>query len=348
MNNYIVKQLAGKFSSVFYYTGLSFITSKIYGGMGHILMFHRVVPHSNKVRVHNHQSLEITPEHLEKIILYYESKGYVCVSLDEFYERMVGGKAFDKYVIYTFDDGYYDNLKYALPVFEKYKKPFTIYVTSSFPNKTALLWWYALEDLLLKKDVLDLSFWGETHEYNCDDLFKKELGFNHIRGLINSHPNENMILFFALNQINLQQYAKELCLSWDDLKELSENSLVTIGAHTVNHIALKEISEEQCRYEMEESKTILEKELNIKVDHFSYPFGKKSEVGIREFQLAKEVGFKSCTTTRLGAVFIEHRNFLESLPRLSVNSMMDGVNFKLLVNGFYSMVRNGFKRVVTE
>ncbi len=348
MNNYVVKKLAGKFSSLFYLTGVSFITSKIYGGNGHILMFHRVIPHNNKHRIHNHQSLEITPEHLEKIILYYNKKGYECLSLDEFYERMIIQHSFGKYVIYTFDDGYYDNLKYALPVFEKYNKPFTIYVTTSFPDKTALLWWYALEDLLINNKVLDLSFFGADSDFKCDDMFKKELAFNYIRSLINSNSREMMIRFFNSFHIDLLQYAQDLCLSWDNLREMSKNPLVTIGAHTVNHVALKELADEHCRYEMEESKRIIERELNIQVDHFSYPFGKKSEVGRREFKIAKEIGFKSCTTTRLGAIFLEHKDFMESLPRLSMNSMMDGVNFNLLVSGFYSMLRNRFKRIVTE
>lgn len=62
-----------------------------------------------------------------------------------------------KFVVFTLDDGYKDNLTNALPVFKKYNVPFTIFVTTNFPDKKAILWWYLLEDLILSHDEIVLS-----------------------------------------------------------------------------------------------------------------------------------------------------------------------------------------------
>ena len=39
-----------------------------------------------------------------------------------------------RFVCLTFDDGYRDNLRYALPILKKYDAPFTIYIPTSFPG----------------------------------------------------------------------------------------------------------------------------------------------------------------------------------------------------------------------
>ncbi|MBN1250740.1 MAG: polysaccharide deacetylase family protein, partial [Bacteroidales bacterium] len=117
-----------------------FPIKKIYGGFGHILMFHRVLPFSNKNRIWSNSYLEVTPEFLENTILYFKNKNYQFISLDEL-DYFIENKIFPKkkFVIYTFDDGFKDNLIYAYPIFKKYNIPLTIYVTTSFPDYKACL-----------------------------------------------------------------------------------------------------------------------------------------------------------------------------------------------------------------
>src|SRR3989344_9684391 len=88
------------------------------------------------------------------------------------------------------------------------------------------------------------------------------------------------------------------------LKELAQSGLVEIGAHTVNHKSLKDVTSDEAKYEIIESKKQLEKLINKPVVSFAYPNGKYDNQAIK---LVEHAGFKSATTTNQGFE-INHTN----------------------------------------
>ena len=66
------------------------------------------------------------------------------------------------------------------------------------------------------------------------------------------------------NKIERKEY-KDIILTKEDLKSLSLNSLITIGAHSHNHLSLKNLTEEDCLKEIKKSKEILENLTNNKI-----------------------------------------------------------------------------------
>ena len=66
MKAYLKKRIISKIAGPITNLGLHHLAETFYGGIGQILMFHRILPESQKTRIHNHLSLEITPEHLKK------------------------------------------------------------------------------------------------------------------------------------------------------------------------------------------------------------------------------------------------------------------------------------------
>ena len=73
-------------------------------------------------------------------------------------------------------------------------------------------------------------------------------------------------------------------MSWDELRALAKDPLVTIGAHTKSHLALGKLSEAQARAEMAESICAHRNaSLGAPCRHFSYPYGCANSAGPREF-----------------------------------------------------------------
>ena len=337
-----------------YQTKTHLISRLGYSGIGSILMLHRVCPEDGGVRIQGNSGLEVTPEYLEKTIQYLMKENYEFVSMDTVYDRLQGECGGRKFLAFTFDDGYADNLTYAYPIFKKYNVPFTIYVATSYPDGQLTPWWYPLEEVILKNDCLEFEEDGKHHKFDCRNLPEKETVFHNIRALLMGGPQANLLprvqKFFSFFDVDLRETAQDYMLSWEQINELSRSKLVTFGAHTVNHLALNRLSKEDIKQEVLNSKLRLEAKLQKRIDHFAYPFGSSREVNEREFAIIKECGFKTSTTTRWGNIFKEHGDHKECLPRIHVSEKRDLYNVKFLslsINGVIPCMVNGFKRIVT-
>ena len=136
---------------------------------------------------------------------------------------------------------------------------------------------------------------------------------------------------------------QDIAIRWEQLARMAEDSLVTIGSHTVSHPVLCKMSEEAATAEMRASKQILEKRLGRPVLHFAYPFGGRVHAGAREFRLATECGFVSAVTTRLGNIFPESDR--AALPRIFGDTNAD---IELAMTGVISAFQQRGRRVVRE
>jgi len=272
------------------------------------------------------ERLKVSPEFLEQFILDLKKENYDFISLDELYDILKSGEKVGKKIVFTLDDGYADNYEIAYPIFKKYNVPFTIYITTSFPDQKAILWWYLIEELIVKNEKIVLA--GDR-QYICKTKEEKIETFNKIRTVIQSLEKEGFINslnhLFENYEIDWLSKSKALSLTWQQIIELSRDPLVTIGGHTVNHLALNQLSENEVRDEILEANKIIESKINKKIEHFAYPFGSRSQIMQREFNILKSLNFKTVTTTRKGNIFSEHVNYTECLPRIVLTD-----NFKIM------------------
>ena len=96
---------------------------------GEIWCLHRVVEHRSVY--HSNRELEITPEYLETLILSHKAQ-YSFESIDS----VLDSKSLirRKRINISFDDGFEDIYTTAFPILKKYSIPFTIYLTTGFPE----------------------------------------------------------------------------------------------------------------------------------------------------------------------------------------------------------------------
>lgn len=100
-------------------------------------------------------------------------------------------------------------------------------------------------------------------------------------------------------------------MNWDEIKSIASSGLVEIGSHTVDHTSLSSQSEKVQRYEIFESKRILEEKLGIKINSFAYPYGKYNEITKR---LVAEAGYINATT--VNASYLQSSNMIFELYRI--------------------------------
>ncbi len=327
------KNMKDKVISLF--SVLPFIQNR-FSGIATIFMLHRVHPFEQN-KLFPNENMKVSPEFLENFIIELKTKGYEFISLDRLYEILKNGEKVRKQVVFTLDDGYKDNYEIAYPIFKKYNVPFTIYITTSFLERTGTLWWYALEDILIQND--EVIFGGR--KYICKSIDDKNKLFLKIRNIILGFKGEKfqhkLYEFFENYKIDWKRKCEELCMSWKQLQDMAKDPLVTIGGHTKNHYPLNKLSENEIMEEIVEGNKLIEQRIGKKVEHFAYPFGSKDEIGQREVNIIKKIDIKTATTGRYGNIYPEHKIYLECLPRIMLTE-----NFKISYIG-----RPRKERVVT-
>jgi len=81
-----------------------------------IIMYHSILKDADKTG-----EFVITPEMLEKDILYLKEKGYTTVTISDLISYVYDDKPLpDKPIVLTFDDGYYNNMTYLFPLLQKH------------------------------------------------------------------------------------------------------------------------------------------------------------------------------------------------------------------------------------
>jgi len=311
-----IKQVAlHKALAYSHWSGFDRLVNMRFGGLGTILMFHSVV---TDVRQHLGQSIHVQQDVLRAMLEHLRATGWDIVSLDEGMQRLSIPQS-RRFIVLTFDDGYRNNLTHALPVLAEIGAPFTVYINSKMISGEGDVWWLGLRNLILAEDKLDIKPMGVT--FKTSNYQEKNRALLLITDWIHKDVEKNssdLKKVFSDYKIDLMSLAREEMLNFEELKQLSQNELVTIGGHAETHKPLNSLSESNVYSEMIKNKKMLESTIQRPIKHFAYPFGEINTAGMREARIAESIGFESAVTTQIGNLFSEHAVFPFLLPRLTV------------------------------
>lgn len=333
-----------------YFSGANVLMRPFVSGVGAILTLHHVRPQRPDAFQPN-RLLEVTPEFLERVVTYLRRCEFDLVSLDEVYRRLCEQDFSRRFVCITIDDGYRDTLQWAYPILKRHEAPFAVYIPTSFPDRLGELWWLALEAVVARNNRVTLQVGGVERDFDCSSVAGKREAFDQLYRYVRGLPTEDQlrdVIHDLSNRyhVDIAEFCNDLCMNWSELATLVSDPLVTIGAHTVNHVMLAKVPEALARSEMAMSRSVIEAWLGRRPDHLSYPVGDRTSAGPREFRMADELGFKTAVTTRPGVLFPEHLNHLTALPRISLNGEHQQLRYvRVLLSGAATAMWNGFRRV---
>ena len=293
-----------------------------YHGGANIFLLHRIHRSGNAA---NLDSLSISEESLAGALEFFIANAFEIVSIDQLFEKIIKHEDVSHSIVFTFDDGYKDNIDLAVPIFNRYKAPFTIYVTTEYTNNPEpFLWWYALKDLIDIKS--ELNFDG--NKYSINNSKEKNEVFLYIRMRL-IELGEKLSIDLFKNMIEDYDFAKfsNIIISEDDIKSLVKNPLATIASHSYRHLAFKFLTYEQIKFNIDKSISDLKFITNHPISHFAYPFGSRNELSNHSIAALEKCGFKTCVTAQRGSVYQSHRDSLNCLPRhtLHENFVFDDI-----------------------
>ena len=230
----------------------------------------------------------------EKCIKTISNKYEVLLFEDLAFDKVKLSKK-NRYATIMFDDGYKDNIEYALPILEKYKVKASFYVVTDCIDKNIPTWTHILEHSFqhTESDNIKLPFDFLPKEYRRGIFLNKEDRLKFISGLkpfLKTLPNEKRKQVLDLVDKTFSDIEiPELMMDWKDIRKLKNNGHY-VGSHTFSHCMLGTIEDEnEIRTELEKSRNRIKEELGYYPLTISYPVG---SYDIRTKKISQELGYK--------------------------------------------------------
>lgn len=268
--------------------------------VGYIYMFHMVCSKADLLAPV--EELRVSPDFFDTF-LREQQKRLDFISINDIHARMSNKQRGNKpFGIITFDDGYEDNFTYAYPILKKLNIPFVIYISAGLVNDHAPIWNYPLIIERIVKENDELIIGGM--KYVCQTQEQKNDTFLKLKGLLFSlpyaHLREDFRRLFA--EYLTDDVFPQNTLTWEQITELSNDPLCTIGSHTMTHCRLTITDIASLQFELGESKKLLEQHIGKPVTHLSYPYGWKTDVSAEAIAFAQQIGYRTALRSFGGPV----------------------------------------------
>ncbi|MBU1887882.1 MAG: polysaccharide deacetylase family protein [Candidatus Omnitrophica bacterium] len=124
-------------------------------------------------------------------------------------------------------------------------------------------------------------------------------------------------------------------LTWDQIVEMSESGVISIGSHAMTHAWLPDLPEQKLDIEIFDSKRAIEGHLRKKIHSFSYPLG-----GFNSHVRDKVIkaGYRIAVATNPGKKYPKHDLF--AMKRLRISRTSDNLLvFWIEISGLYTWIK---------
>ena len=267
-----------------------------------IFLFHGVIE-KNLFEVRNYNKKHILKKEFLKILRLLKKNGNV-LSLDEILYCIKNHINLPKntYAI-TFDDGFENNYSLAAPILDELNLPSTFYFSTDFIENNTMSWIDKIEycvELKKKGEVFipwlrrKVQFNSKQSKINLLDniryFVKNNFGFN-INNFVNHFFNQCNIKIINHSNINIDKK-----INWKQTNILKNHRLFKVGGHSHEHLSLGLLSRKQSTLQIRKSFRLFKKRINLNLDHYSYPEGRKIDYNKSIITSLKSSGIKLCPT----------------------------------------------------
>ena len=261
-----------------------------------VLGYHRVVAQHDPLRPE-----EPTPSQFEARMRWVAANFEVQPLLDAV-RALLENSLPKRALCITFDDGYADNHELALPVLRRLGLPATFFVATGYLDGGCMFNDIVIEALrsapgpVMELDDLALG----RHQLTTDEDRRAAIG-HILERLKYLEPTRRHDIARQIAERAGAELPVDLMMTSEQVRSLHAAGMA-VGAHTVTHPILAEVSLDQAREEMTAGRARLEEVTGAPVPLFAYPNGRpQRDYRIEHARLARELGFEAAVTTSWGA-----------------------------------------------
>jgi peptidoglycan/xylan/chitin deacetylase (PgdA/CDA1 family) len=240
-------------------------------------------------------------------------------------------------VLITFDDGYRNNYRYALPVLRRFGVGAIFFLTSGFVGQRANRLWYDRLDSALAANPQAAARWLSE----ADALPTAARTPAGLRLFVKRLPPSRRDAIVAeieraTGHVGAAGMPPDRCepMTWDEVREMAQHGMA-IGAHTATHQILA-AAQDELGVELAQSRATIEAQLDRECWCFSYPNGEAEDFGQQEVSALRAAGFLCAFTQIPGLIGPGSDPF--ALPRMPVPSSPQLRIFRSRVSGLHRLL----------
>jgi peptidoglycan/xylan/chitin deacetylase (PgdA/CDA1 family) len=255
---------------------IRYLHRRLFGDGIRILFYHRV--ENPPIEADSQGRTLMNAEEFDRQLRHL-ARFWRVVSLEDAVRALQSGSPLPRNsVVITFDDGYRSNYSTALPLLEKHNLPATVFVVSGAVDGKPL-WFDQVDAWLRATPIKKLRFSRIDSELDLTTAESRKEAARQVFASLKAAADTEFGA--ALNELRSklqinepdQQPTEAAILSWAELRQMSDNRLVTIGAHTVTHRILTNLADQDIQREITESCGRIGEQLQRSVGCFAYPNG---------------------------------------------------------------------------
>lgn len=306
-----------------------------------VLTYHSVQSTAPEFAVWHHLDAERFEEHIAFI-----ASSFNCVQVSQLVACAERGEMPANSVAITFDDGFVNNLRTALPILERFGVPATVLLAAGYIDRDCVLWPEYIAIVLSATPLREFTVRGER--VAAESPSAKAASYKMLTRACKQLPAAEHDSFLAelAREAGLSDSAVRAhplweqfrIMSWSEVKTLASSPLIEIGAHTLTHPVLSRIADEQARQEIAGSKALIEKHVGA-VKLFAYPYGGDHDYSERHVQMAREAGYKGALSSMPGTLFSGSSSF--EIPRYGVGDSCTLSDLRFQLNGGLAFATGG-------
>jgi peptidoglycan/xylan/chitin deacetylase (PgdA/CDA1 family) len=209
----------------------------------------------------------ITVAMLRQVLGHFQKQSYEFVSPKD----VLNGLPSDgKYVLLTFDDGYYNNIR-ALAVLEEFRAPATLFVSSNYMKQGKAFWWDVVYRESKKRGRGEREIQREVAHYKRLKTADVEAQLRNQFGADSLRPVSDLDRPFTPAE----------------LREFAEHPLISLGNHTSDHAILTNYRAAEVLAQIQGAQHDIQAMTGKSADMIAYPNGNESPEIV---EAAKSVG----------------------------------------------------------
>lgn len=249
---------------------------------GVVLMYHRIAN-----TLSDTWKLAVSPENFEEHLKIL--KNYHVVSTEELETILTKKQQITaKTILLTFDDGYRDNYLIAKSLLERYNIPAIFFIATNAIGKQEEFWWDALERICLLSGSLPSKLKLQQPENitleigssTSGDVLSPLDSYFRLCEMARKMKAAQQQTFIKLledwaeNAVARPEY---FTMDKNELLDLQSNKLFTIGAHTLSHPFLPDVTYDDQVDEIQGSIAFLKNLGGLAPKYFAYPHGGRDQ-----------------------------------------------------------------------